>query len=98
MTEDGTVPAVGAESAMPRALDTLETPAAVVDLDRMAANLDRMADYARAHGLALRPHIKTHKTPELAAEQLRRGAVGVTVATPREAEVMAAVADDILVA
>lgn len=98
MTEAGTVPAVGAKSAMPRALDTLETPAAVVDLDRMAANLDRMADYARAHGLALRPHIKTHKTPELAAEQLRRGAVGVTVATPREAEVMAAVADDILVA
>ncbi len=98
MTEAGTVPAVGAKGAMPRALDTLETPAAVVDLDRMAANLDRMADYARAHGLALRPHIKTHKTPELAAEQLRRGAVGVTVATPREAEVMAAVADDILVA
>lgn len=84
--------------AAPRTLDALETPAAVVDLDRMAANLDRMAVYVRAHGLALRPHIKTHKTPELAAEQLRRGAVGVTVATPREAEVMAAVADDILVA
>ena len=84
--------------AAPRTLDALETPAAVVDLDRMTANLDRMAAYVRAHGLALRPHIKTHKTPELAAEQLRRGAVGVTVATPREAEVMAAVADDILVA
>ena len=84
--------------AAPRTLDALETPAAVVDLDRMTANLDRMAVYVRAHGLALRPHIKTHKTPELAAEQLRRGAVGVTVATPREAEVMAAVADDILVA
>jgi len=93
--------AVSAEAtgdAAPRTLDALETPAAVVDLDRMTANLDRMAAYVRAHGLALRPHIKTHKTPELAAEQLRRGAVGVTVATPREAEVMAAVADDILVA
>jgi len=83
---------------IPGTLDELETPAAVVDLDRMAANLDRMAAYARAHGLALRPHTKTHKTPELAAEQLRRGAVGVTVATPREAEAMASVADDILVA
>lgn len=83
---------------MPRLLEKLETPTAIVDLDRMAANLDRMADYARAHGLALRPHIKTHKSPELAAEQLRRGAVGVTVATLREAEAMATVADDILVA
>lgn len=98
MTEVAIAAARGKEGAVPRTLDALETPAAVVDLDRMAANLDRMAAYVRAHGLALRPHIKTHKTPELAAEQLRRGAVGVTVATPREAEVMAAVADDILVA
>lgn len=81
-----------------RELAELETPAAVIDLDRMRANLDGMAEYARAHGLALRPHIKTHKTPALAVEQLERGAVGVTVATPREAEVMAEVADDILVA
>jgi D-serine deaminase-like pyridoxal phosphate-dependent protein len=50
------------------------------------------------HGLALRPHIKTHKTPWLAAEQVRRGAVGVTCATPREAEVMSEVADDVLLA
>ncbi|HEX7052217.1 MAG TPA: alanine racemase [Longimicrobiales bacterium] len=81
-----------------RTLAALETPAALVDLERMAANLDRMADYAREHGLALRPHVKTHKTPALAAEQLGRGAAGVTVATPREAEVMASVASDILVA
>lgn len=83
---------------MPRVLEELLTPAAVVDLDRMTANLDRMAAYARAHDLRLRPHIKTHKVPELAAEQLRRGAAGVTVATLREAEVMAAVADDVLIA
>lgn len=76
----------------------LETPAAVVDLDRMEANLDRLATYARTHGLALRPHVKTHKTPALAAEQLRRGAAGITVATLHEAEVMAAVADDVLLA
>jgi D-serine deaminase-like pyridoxal phosphate-dependent protein len=80
------------------AVDALLTPAALVDLDRMEANLDRMAAYARQHGLALRPHVKTHKSPELAAEQLRRGAVGVTVAQLHEARVMADVTDDILLA
>ena len=79
-------------------LDELETPTPVVDLARMERNLDRMAAYAADHGIALRPHIKTHKTPWLAAEQLRRGAMGVTCATPREAEVMSEVADDVLLA
>jgi D-serine deaminase-like pyridoxal phosphate-dependent protein len=79
-------------------LDELETPTPIVDLDRMEHNLDRMAAYASAHKVALRPHIKTHKTPWLAAEQLRRGAVGVTCATPREAEVMSEVTDDVLLA
>src|SRR5918911_4374349 len=79
-------------------LDELETPAPIVDLDRMERNLDRAAAYAAEHGLALRPHIKTHKSPRIAAEQMRRGAVGVTCATPREAEVMSEVADDILLA
>ncbi|HEU4452940.1 MAG TPA: alanine racemase, partial [Longimicrobium sp.] len=79
-------------------VDELETPAALVDVERMHANLRRAGDYCRAHGLAWRPHAKTHKTPELAAEQLRAGAVGVTVATPREAEVMAGAAGDLLLA
>jgi D-serine deaminase-like pyridoxal phosphate-dependent protein len=79
-------------------LDTLETPAAIVDLDRMERNLARAADYAAAHSLALRPHVKTHKAPNVAAQQLRLGARGVTCATPFEAEVMAAVCDDLLVA
>jgi D-serine deaminase-like pyridoxal phosphate-dependent protein len=48
--------------------------------------------------LALRPHIKTHKAPRIASEQLKRGAIGVTCATPFEAEVMSEVCDDILVA
>lgn len=74
------------------------TPAAVVDLDRMDANLARMADYAAAHGLHLRPHTKTHKSPELGTEQVRRGAIGLTVATLREAHVMAAACDDLLIA
>jgi D-serine deaminase-like pyridoxal phosphate-dependent protein len=80
------------------ALDALLTPAAVVDLDRMEANLDRMAAYAASHGLALRPHVKTHKSPHLAAEQLQRGASGLTVAQLNEARIMAEVSDDILLA
>ena len=79
-------------------LDDLETPVAVVDLDRLARNLDRAANYANQHGLALRPHIKTHKSPRIASEQLKRGAVGVTCATTFEAEVMSEVCDDLLVA
>lgn len=79
-------------------LDALETPALVADLDRLEGNLDRAAAYASEHGLALRPHVKTHKSPRIAAEQLRRGAVGLTCATPREAEVMSAVCDDLLLA
>jgi D-serine deaminase-like pyridoxal phosphate-dependent protein len=81
-----------------RTLDQLETPAAVVDVDRMHANIRRAADYTREHGLAWRPHAKTHKVPALAAEQVKAGAVGVTVATAREAEVMAGAADDLLLA
>ena len=83
---------------MPATLFDLETPALVVDLDRLERNLDRAADYTRAHGIALRPHVKTHKTPWIAAEQLRRGAVGLTCATPREAETMSEVGSDLLVA
>jgi len=83
---------------MPLTIADLETPVPIVDLDRLAHNLDRAAAYATAHHLALRPHIKTHKSPRIASEQLRRGAVGLTCATPFEAEVMSAVCDDILVA
>jgi D-serine deaminase-like pyridoxal phosphate-dependent protein len=79
-------------------LDELETPVAVVDLDRLARNLDRAASYATTHGLALRPHIKTHKSTRIASEQLKRGAVGLTCATTFEAEVMSEVCDDVLVA
>jgi D-serine deaminase-like pyridoxal phosphate-dependent protein len=79
-------------------LETLETPAALVDVDRAEANLRRVDAYARQHGLTWRPHTKTHKVPELAARQLQAGASGLTVATPHEAEVMATVADDVLMA
>ena len=83
---------------IPSRLEAVETPALLVDLDRLEANLDRAADYAARHGLALRPHVKTHKSSFVAAAQLRRGARGLTCATPREAEVMAEECDDVLVA
>lgn len=77
----------------------LSTPALTIDLGILEANLDRMAHYCNEHGLGLRPHTKTHKTPELARMQVDRGAVGLTVAKVGEAEVMAdAGLDDILVA
>lgn len=57
-----------------------------------------MAEYCALHGLALRPHVKTHKSPRIAAEQLRLGAVGLTCATPRELEVMSETCDDLLLA
>jgi D-serine deaminase-like pyridoxal phosphate-dependent protein len=82
----------------PRTVADIDTPAALVDVDRMHANLRRAAEYCRRHGLAWRPHAKTHKTPALAAEQVRAGAVGVTVATPREAEVIGQAVDDLLLA
>ena len=88
----------GAIAGPPRELAALETPVPVVDLDRLAHNLDRMAAYAALHGLALRPHVKTHKAPRVAADQMRLGAVGLTCATPRELEVMADVAGDLLLA
>jgi len=77
----------------------LPTPALTVDLDIVERNLDRMARLCREQGVGLRPHTKTHKTPEVARLQLERGAVGLTVAKAGEAEVMAAGGlDGILVA
>ena len=81
-----------------RALDEIMTPAAIVDVSTMAANLDSMAAYTAANDLQLWPHTKTHKTPELAREQLKRGARGLTCATLHEAETMSEVADDLLIA
>ncbi|MGQ0766864.1 MAG: alanine racemase [Gemmatimonadota bacterium] len=82
----------------PHHLSELETPCAVVDLDVMSQNIERMAAYCALHELALRPHVKTHKSPRIAAEQLRLGAAGLTCATPRELEVMADVSRDLLLA
>jgi D-serine deaminase-like pyridoxal phosphate-dependent protein len=68
----------------------MDTPYLAVDVDVLDRNVDRTAAFARAKGLALRPHAKTHKCPEIGRRQLERGAVGLTVATVGEAEVFAA--------
>ena len=70
-------------------ISELDTPALLVDLDRLESNLDRMAHIARDADLRLRPHTKTHKSPHIAQMQLDRGAAGITVAKIGEAEVMA---------
>jgi D-serine deaminase-like pyridoxal phosphate-dependent protein len=70
-------------------ISQLDTPSVLVDLDILERNLDRMAKYCADSGIALRPHIKTHKIPELARMQVERGAVGITAAKPSEAAVMA---------
>jgi D-serine deaminase-like pyridoxal phosphate-dependent protein len=80
-------------------ISELDTPALLVDLGRLEANLDRMAHTVRNADVSLRPHTKTHKTPEIAKLQLDRGAKGITVAKVGEAEVMAqAGIDDIFIA
>lgn len=68
----------------------LDTPVAVVDLDRMEANIGKLQQYLDKHAIANRPHIKTHKIPEIARMQIAAGAVGITCQKVGEAEVMAA--------
>jgi D-serine deaminase-like pyridoxal phosphate-dependent protein len=67
----------------------IDTPALVVDLDRMEAAIARMAGAMAERGVALRPHAKTHKSLEVARRQIDAGADGLTVGTIGEAEVFA---------
>jgi D-serine deaminase-like pyridoxal phosphate-dependent protein len=67
----------------------IDTPEIIIDRDVLQRNIERMAATVRAKGLHLRPHVKTHKVPEIAAMQLAAGATGLTVATLGEAEVFA---------
>jgi D-serine deaminase-like pyridoxal phosphate-dependent protein len=77
----------------------LATPCLVIDIDIVEANARRMGEAVASRGIALRPHVKTHKSVRLAQIQLDAGAKGVTVGTLGEAEVMAAGGiDDIFIA
>jgi D-serine deaminase-like pyridoxal phosphate-dependent protein len=70
-------------------VDELETPVPVVDIDRLEANISRLQAYLNEHGIANRPHIKTHKIPAIAQMQMDAGAIGITCQKVSEAEVMA---------
>jgi D-serine deaminase-like pyridoxal phosphate-dependent protein len=74
-------------SQVGRPLSEVETPVAVIDLDRLEANLSDLQSYADQHGIRLWPHTKTHKSPEIGLMQLRHGAAGLAVARSGEAEV-----------
>jgi D-serine deaminase-like pyridoxal phosphate-dependent protein len=77
----------------------LDTPALVVERGVLSRNIERMQAIANGFAVRLRPHIKTHKSPDIARLQLEAGAAGVTVAKVGEAEVMAdAGFEDILIA
>ena len=69
-------------------LNDMDTPSVVVNLDVAEANIARFQQYCDAHGLKVRPHIKTHKLPDLAKYQIARGAVGITCQKVSEAEAM----------
>ncbi|HEX7015012.1 MAG TPA: D-TA family PLP-dependent enzyme [Cyclobacteriaceae bacterium] len=76
----------------------LDTPCIVIDLDKVEANIHRLQRYLDEHGIKNRPHIKTHKLPQIARMQVDAGAVGITCQKLGEAEVMAdAGLDDILI-
>ena len=72
------------------AVDDIDTPALVVDLDAFERNLDLMANAVRGAGVALRPHGKAHKCPDIAFAQLERGAVGICCQKVGEAEAFVA--------
>jgi len=71
-------------------VEDLETPALTADLDVLETNIRHMADHCRDLGIELRPHVKTHKIPEIAHMQLAAGATGITCQRLGEADVMAA--------
>ncbi len=69
--------------------DALNTPALIVDLDALDRNIAAMADFARRHGVRLRPHAKSHKSADIAHRQIAAGAIGLCCAKLGEAEVLA---------
>jgi D-serine deaminase-like pyridoxal phosphate-dependent protein len=75
--------------AAPKRREDLPTPALIVELDKLEANLAKMAGHLKSSGLAFRPHAKTHKTPEIAVMCQKAGAVGNCAAKLSEAAALA---------
>jgi D-serine deaminase-like pyridoxal phosphate-dependent protein len=89
----------GAALAAPPLPIGLDTPEIVIDLDIVERNATRLQSALTERGIALRPHVKTHKSPGLARIQLDAGARGITVGNLGEAEVFAGEGfDDIFIA
>jgi D-serine deaminase-like pyridoxal phosphate-dependent protein len=70
-------------------IEDLKTPALLLDRNRLEDNIDQMAKKAKTNRVRLKPHIKTHKCPEVAELQLSAGAQGITVSTVWEAAAFA---------
>jgi D-serine deaminase-like pyridoxal phosphate-dependent protein len=66
----------------------IDTPALLIDIEKMEYNIEKMADFFKDKKANLRPHIKTHKCPTLSQKQIEAGAIGITCAKVSEAEVM----------
>src|SRR5947209_6345236 len=66
----------------------VETPALIIDLDALDRNIAKMAEFASASGVRVRPHAKTHKSTAIALQQIALGAVGQCVQKVGEAEVL----------
>jgi D-serine deaminase-like pyridoxal phosphate-dependent protein len=79
-------------------LEQLPTPHVRIDLSIARANIERVAQYGAEHGLAIRPHTKTHKSLVMAQLQSRAGAIGLTVAKVGELEALVDATDDWLIA
>ena len=71
-----------------KSVESLPTPVLLVDLDMLDFNIKTMQEFADDAGMALRPHIKAHKSPKIAHMQIKAGAIGVTCAKLSEAIVM----------
>ena len=70
-------------------LESIDTPALIIEKQILDKNIKNMQEIADRNSISLRPHTKTHKTPEIANLQVSAGAKGITVAKLGEAEVMA---------
>lgn len=95
--DDASIPPLTLPQAGDR-LEQLSTPLPVIDEDKLAANIARVQAYMDSHGIAFRPHIKTHKIPALAKAQVEAGAKGINCQKITEAEVFAEAGfEDILI-
>ncbi len=87
------------EQAAPRSLADLTTPALIVEVAALDRNIATMAGFFADGPCRLRPHVKAHKTPAIAQRQLAAGScIGLTCSTVGEAEAVAALCDDVLIA